>query len=195
MRVDGRIPGGTGKVLVLSVGDMEMGLRVAIFLGETKVDDVNLVAPLADAHEEVVGLDVAVDERLGMDVLNARNQLIGEEEDGLQGEFAVAEVEKILETGAEEIEDHGIVVTLGAEPADKGDSNTAGERLVHASFILKLGVLGFDALELDGNFLSRDDVSPEVDVAKRTRSDLPANPVLVTDAEVLFRVQLAACEG
>jgi len=44
---------------------------VAVFFGEAKVDYVYLVAAFADAHEEVVGFDVAVDERLCMDVLDA----------------------------------------------------------------------------------------------------------------------------
>jgi hypothetical protein len=46
-------------------------LRVTVLLGESEVNDVDLVPTLADAHEEVVGLDVAVDEVAGMNVLDA----------------------------------------------------------------------------------------------------------------------------
>lgn len=49
-------------------------------------------------------------------------------------------------------------------------------------------MLGFDALELDGDFLPGDYVGSEVDVTERTGSDLPANPVFITDAEVLAHV-------
>lgn len=185
MRVDGSIPSRAGQVLVLSVRDVEMGLRVAVFLGQTKVNDVDLVASLADAHEEVVGLDIAVDERLGMDVLDSGDELVGQEEHRLQRELAVAEVEEVLEAGPEEIQDHRIVVTFRAKPADKGDANSTGEGLVDAGFVLELGMLGLDALELDGDLLARDDVGSQVDVAKRAGPDLPADPVLVTDAEVL----------
>lgn len=70
MSVDGGVSRGTGEVLVLSVRDMEVCLRVAVFLGETEIDDVDLVPAFADAHQEVVGLDVAVDEVAGMDVFD-----------------------------------------------------------------------------------------------------------------------------
>ena len=158
MGVDGGVTSGTSQVLVLSVRDVEVGLGVPVLLGETEVNHVDLVAPLADAHEEVVGLDVTVDEALGVDVLDAADELVGEQEDGLEGEFAVAEVEEILEGGAEEVEDHGVVVTLGAEPSDERNADAASERLVDAGLILELRVLGLDRLKLDGNLLTGDDV-------------------------------------
>jgi hypothetical protein len=71
VRVDRGVTGGTGQVLVLAVRDVEVGLRVAVLLRETKVDDVDLVPTLADAHEEVVGLDIAVDEVARVNVLDA----------------------------------------------------------------------------------------------------------------------------
>lgn len=93
-----------------------------------------------------------------MDVLDARYELVGQEKHGLQREFAVTEVEKILQTGTQQVDDHGVIVTFGAEPADKRNTDTTGERLVDASLIFQLGVLGLDALELDGDFLTGDDV-------------------------------------
>lgn len=71
MGVDGSVSSRAGQVLVLSVGDVKVRLRVAVLLSETKVDDVDLVASFADAHEEIVGLDIAVDEVARMDVLDA----------------------------------------------------------------------------------------------------------------------------
>lgn len=120
-----------------------------------------------------------------MDVLDAGDELVGKQEDRLQGKFAVTKVEEIFQTGTEEVENHGIVVTLSSEPADEGNSNAASKGLVHTSLILKLRVLGLDRLELNGNLLSRDNVGSKVDVAKRTRADLSANPVFITDAKVL----------
>ena len=159
MGVDGGVTGGTSQVLVLSVRNVEVSLRIAVLLGQTEIDHVDLVATLANAHEKVVGLDIAVDEGLGVDVLDAGNELIGEQENGLERELAVAEVEKIFERRAEQIKDHGVVVALGAEPAHEGNTDTASERLVDAGFILKLRVLSLDTLELDSNLLARDDVS------------------------------------
>jgi hypothetical protein len=50
-----------------------VGLGIAVFLSETKVDNVDLIAPFANAHQEVVGLDIAMDEVTGVDVLDARD--------------------------------------------------------------------------------------------------------------------------
>jgi hypothetical protein len=169
---------------------VEVRLWVTVLLGQTEIDNVDLVATLADAHKEVVGFDIAVDERLGVNVFDTGDELVGKEEDGLQGELAVAEVEQILETGTKKVEDHGVVVALGAKPANEGNANSTGKRLVYTGLILKLGMLGLDGLKLDGNLLTGDDVGPQVDIAERPRTNLPANAVLVTDAEILFN-QLA----
>lgn len=76
MSIDTGITGSTSQVLVLTVWNMEVSLGVTVLLSETEIDYVDLVSTLADAHQEVVRLDITVDERLGMDVLNAGDQLI-----------------------------------------------------------------------------------------------------------------------
>ena len=62
VRVDAGVTSGAGQVFVLTVRDVEMGLRVAIFLGQPEINHIHLVSALADAHQEIVGLDVAVNE-------------------------------------------------------------------------------------------------------------------------------------
>lgn len=47
-----------------------MGSRVTEFLGQTEVDDVDEVAFLGEAHQEIVGLDVTMDEVLRVDVFD-----------------------------------------------------------------------------------------------------------------------------
>jgi hypothetical protein len=101
MGVDTGVACSTRQVLVLTVWNVEVSLRVTVLLGQTKINDVDLVATFANAHEEVVGLDVSVDEGFGVDVLDAGDELVGEEEHSLEGELAVAEVEEILQAGAE----------------------------------------------------------------------------------------------
>jgi hypothetical protein len=137
---------------------VEVSLGIAVLLGQAEVDNVNLVSTLADTHEEVVRLDITMDKGLGMDVFDAGDQLIRQQKDGLQGELPVAEVEEILQTGSEQIENHRVVVTLGSEPTNERDADTSGEGFVDSGFILELGVLGLDGLELDGDLLSGDDV-------------------------------------
>ena len=97
-----------------------------------------------------------------MNVFDAGYKLVGKEEHCLKGELAVAEVEKILETGSEQIDHHGVVVTLGTKPANERNTNTAGKRLVNTGFIFKLRVLSLDTFELDGNFLAGDNVGAYV---------------------------------
>ena len=97
MRVDGSIASRAGQVLVLAVGNVEVRLRVPILLGQTKVDNVDLIPSLANAHQEVVRLDITMDEGLGVDVFDAGDELVGEQQHGLEGELAVAEVEEVFE--------------------------------------------------------------------------------------------------
>ena len=183
--VDRSITSSTGQVLVLAVWDVEVSLGVAVLLGQTEIDNIDLVATLADTHEEVVRLDITVDEGLGVDVLDAGDELVCQQKNGLQRELAVAEVEEILQTGSEEIENHSIVVTLGTEPADERDTDTTGEGLVDAGLIFELGVLGLDGLKLDGNLFARDDVGTKINVTERTAANLATDTVLVADAKIL----------
>ena len=74
-----------------------MRLGITILFGETEIDHVDLVAALADTHEEVVGLDVSVNKVARVDVLDSRDELVGKEENGLEREFAIAKVEQVFE--------------------------------------------------------------------------------------------------
>ena len=69
--VDGGVAGSARQVLVLAVGDVLVCAGVPILLGQSKVDDVDQVALLAQTHQEVVWLHISVDEVLGVDVLDA----------------------------------------------------------------------------------------------------------------------------
>lgn len=53
------------------------------------------------------------------------DQLIGQEEDGLDTEFAVAEVEEVFEARSEELHDHDVVVALDAKPLDLRNAHAA----------------------------------------------------------------------
>lgn len=127
MGIDTRIAGGSRQVLVLTVWDMEVGLGVTVLLRQAKIDDIDLVAPLSDAHQEVVRLDVPMDERLGMNVFDPGDELIREQKHRLQRELAVAEIEQILQARPEQVEHHGIVITLGPEPTDEGNADASSE--------------------------------------------------------------------
>jgi hypothetical protein len=192
MGVDRSITGSASQVLVLSVWDVEVSLRVPVLLGKPKINHINLIATLSDPHQEIVWLDVTVDEGLGVYVFDTGDELVCKKQDSLQGEFPVTEVEQVLQTGAEEVEDHGIIVTLCPEPAHERDTDTASQRLVDTSLIFELGVLGLYALKLDGNLLAGDDVGAEVDVTEAAATDLTANAVFITYTEILLHAQTLA---
>lgn len=106
------------------------------------------------------------------------HHLVSQEENSLETELSVAKVEKVLERGAEEVNDHGIVVAFLTIPADKGYSDTTCQRLVHLCLILELRVLCLDRLELDGYLFTADDVDAEVNVTERPGANLFADAVL-----------------
>ena len=58
-----------------------------------------------------------------MDVFEAAEELVGEHEDGFELEAAAAVVEEVFEGGAEEVEDHYVVVAFDSVPPDVGDSH------------------------------------------------------------------------
>jgi hypothetical protein len=96
MSIDRSVPCGTSQVLVLPVGDMQVSLGVSVFLGETEINDIDLIASFPNAHEEIVRLDISVDKVSRVNVFDSRDELVGEEKDSLEGEFSVTEVEQVL---------------------------------------------------------------------------------------------------
>ena len=71
-----------------------------------------------DAHQKVVGLDVAVNEILVVYKLDARYHLIGEHEHGFHCEATRAKVKEVLQAGPQQVHDEYVVVFLLAVPAD-----------------------------------------------------------------------------
>ncbi len=130
MSIYAGVPRRSRQVLVLLVRDVDVSPRVTVLLGQAKVDDVHEITLPTEAHEEVVGLDVPVDEVFAVNVLDATDELVGEEQHGLERELAGAEVEEILEARAEQFHDHDVVVALGATPLDQRDPDAALHHLV-----------------------------------------------------------------
>jgi hypothetical protein len=96
MSIDRSVPSGTSQVLVLPVGDMQVSLGVSVLLGQTEINDIDLIASFPNAHEEIVGFDISVDKVSRVNVFDSRDELVGEEKDSLEGEFSVTEVEQVL---------------------------------------------------------------------------------------------------
>lgn len=128
MCVDAHVSCCARQRFALSVGDVLLGLGVAVLLGHAEVDDVDDVGRLGAraADEEVVGLDVAVDEVLLVDCLYAGQHLLGDHDDRLDGEAAVAVVEQVFQRRSEQVDDEDVVQTLLAEVVDIGDAGWRG---------------------------------------------------------------------
>uniref|UniRef100_A0AAG5D9D6 Uncharacterized protein n=1 Tax=Anopheles atroparvus TaxID=41427 RepID=A0AAG5D9D6_ANOAO len=184
MCVYGRVPSRAGQVLVFPVRDVRHAARILVLLCQPEVDDVHQVALLAQPHQEVVRLDVAVDEAARVYEIDTGNHLVGEQQHRLQREPARAEIEQILERGAEQLHHHHVVVTLRAAPPDRRDADRALQHLVELALDVQLGVLRFDALQLDRDLLAGGDVCAEIDVTERAGTDLPTESVLVADAQL-----------
>lgn len=69
MCVDTGVSCSAGEVFVLLVWNVLLRACVSKLLGKTKVDDIHNVSILAESHQEVVWLDVAVDKVLRVDEL------------------------------------------------------------------------------------------------------------------------------
>lgn len=82
MGVDGGVASSASQVFVFAVRDVLVGASISVLLGQAKVNDVNKVALLPQAHKEVVRLDVSVDEVLGVDVFDTAD-LMTEQRTGL----------------------------------------------------------------------------------------------------------------
>jgi len=61
MCVDGGVSGSTRKILVLTVRDMLMSFAISIFLGKTKIDNVDNIGFFSETEKEVIGLDISMD--------------------------------------------------------------------------------------------------------------------------------------
>jgi len=125
MGVDAHVSCGTRKRLPLTVRDVLLGFRVTVLLGHAKINNVDNVGGFAvgPSDQEVVGLDVAVDEVLLVDGLDARQHLLGDHDYGLDGEAASAVVEEILERGSEQVNDKDVVEAFLAKVIDIGDAS------------------------------------------------------------------------
>src|SRR3546814_8922161 len=79
----------------------------------------------AAAHQEVVRLDVAVNVALGVDDLQAAEQLICEHQDSLEVKTPSTVVEQVFQALAEQVDDHDVVVAFNSVPSHDRNTNCA----------------------------------------------------------------------
>ena len=77
---DGDITVDALKRQIFTVFDMGVRLGIAVLRGKAKVNHhVDPISALADAHQEILRLDVPVDGRFVMHVFNAGDKLISDQ--------------------------------------------------------------------------------------------------------------------
>uniref|UniRef100_A0A182UE34 Uncharacterized protein n=1 Tax=Anopheles melas TaxID=34690 RepID=A0A182UE34_9DIPT len=162
VRIDRGVARRAGQVLVLPVRDVDAGAEVAVLLRQAEVDQEQLVAVPPDPHQEVVRLDVPVDEVLHVQILQPADHLVDQHQHGLDCEVPAAEVEQILERGAEQIHHQHVVAALLPEVADVRDADAPGQHLVQLVLVRQLRVAGQYALHLQRHLLAIGDVNAEM---------------------------------
>ena len=80
---------------------------------------------LVEPHQEVIRLHVSMDEVLPMDKLDPAYQLVSQQENGFEAEFAIAEVEEVLQTRSQELHHHHVVLALAAVVLHKRDPHSS----------------------------------------------------------------------
>lgn len=146
--VDACVAGRPSQVFVFPVWNVGPRPVVSELLGQTKVDQKEFVAVTPDAHEEVVGLDVSVDEVFVVNKLDAAYHLVGKHQHRLHGEPSGAKVKEIFEGGTQKVHDEDVVVALGAVPPDVRNPDAALKDLVQLGLVQKLRVTSLTGLEL-----------------------------------------------
>lgn len=131
-----------------------VSLSKPMFLGQTEVNRVYYIPFLTHTHQEVLRLDVAMDDVLGMDILDPTDGLVGNEKDSLERESSVAVIEQVFERWAQNLVDEHKVFTLISRPEDVRDSYTAGESFVLVAFVLEKLIIILQVSKLHGDFVA-----------------------------------------
>ena len=85
---------------------------VSVSLAQTEIDYVDDVLRLLRADKEVIRLNVSVDEVIIVQKLYPLEDLVSNQQHGLEGEAPFAESEEVLQALPEQIDDHDVVVTF-----------------------------------------------------------------------------------
>lgn len=108
---------------------MLLGLWIAVLFGHAEVNNMDDIGCFTSgaSNKEVVGFDISVDQVLLVNSLNTGElgmlaastwnisttyHLLGDHDNGLDGESAVAVVEEVFETGTEKVNHQNVVKTF-----------------------------------------------------------------------------------
>ena len=78
MGINTSVSGSTGKIFVLTVGDVLMSFAISILFGQTKIDHIDNIGFFSETEEEVIGLDISVDIVSTVNEFNSGNLIPGD---------------------------------------------------------------------------------------------------------------------
>ena len=108
MGIERGISGSSRQVLAISEGNV-LSVRASVELGETEVNDVDEIFRLIiTAYQEVVGLDVAMEDSLGVDTLYQPDHLDSDHASGAQVKFVLAVLKEVLQALTQQVHDHNM---------------------------------------------------------------------------------------
>jgi len=82
--VDRLVSLGPGQVLVLSVGDVLLRLRVSVFFLEAEIYDMDHILFFTQAYQEVIRLDIPVEKVLRVHIFDPIDHLILQHDHSLE---------------------------------------------------------------------------------------------------------------
>jgi hypothetical protein len=129
------------------------GILVEVLLTAAEVDDEDLVLLLGESNQEVIGVDVVVDQALGVHPLNTFEHLVGDDEDGLEREAALAVPQQLLQRRPVDVGHQGAEVVLDAVPVEIRHAHSTLHQAVELRFFFEHGLLLVHALQLYRDFL------------------------------------------
>jgi hypothetical protein len=161
-----------------------MRALIAVLPRKAEINHEHLAGSWANAHDEILWLDIAVDEIFFVHVFEARQHLIGQHQDRLQRQPTVAFHKQILERFPKEVDDQNVVDALATMPEKSRDSNTALENLINFRFIDQLGRFGPDGLQFDRDRAVGLDLFPAVDFAEVPGANFAAEAESASDNSI-----------
>ena len=137
-------------------GTSRIGLHLELttFRGKSQIGDIHLVSRPSRTHQEILWLDVAMNDGLGVDKFKTLEKLVCKHQDRLEGEPVTAKIEKVLQTWSQKIEDHGLVFALKQTIVNAWNADSARKRSVGIGFKFEERGFNRDVFEFDGDLFA-----------------------------------------
>ena len=129
-------------------------LDITTFSGKSQIGDIHLVPTLSHTHQEILRLNVAMDDILGVNKLKTMEKLVSKHHHSLEGEPATAKIEKVLQTRSQKIEDHSIIFAFEQIIVNAWNTDTASKRSIDIDFSFEEGWTFIDVFEFNGDLFA-----------------------------------------